>query len=101
VTPAGLRRVEAECAGGAAAVMGQLPRLGYVEEATIFGNALHLLIDAAVSDDRLAGDIQRSAGRGVRLRAIDPSLEDVFVRLTSIQARPSADGGRRRAGGQA
>jgi ABC-type multidrug transport system ATPase subunit len=101
VTPAGLRRVEAECAGAAAAVMGQLGGLGYVEEATIFGNALHLLIDAAVSDDRLAGDIQRGSGAGVRLRAIDPSLEDVFVRLTSIQARTNGNGGRPQTGGRA
>ena len=84
VTPAGTRRVEAEIDGGAARVMGQLSRLDYVEEATIFGNALHLLLDASVGDDRLARDIH--PGPGVRLRAIEPSLEDVFVRLSSTQA---------------
>jgi ABC-type multidrug transport system ATPase subunit len=95
VTPAGLRRLEVECAGPAAEVMGRLDRLGYVEEATIFGNALHLLLQAEVSDDRLAGDIARGSGGSVRLRAIDPSLEDVFVRLTGLQARSrAAVGGR-------
>lgn len=89
VTPAGLRRVEAECAGGAAAVMGHARTLDYVEDVTVFGNALHLLLDAAVPEERLTADLGRAAGSPVRTRAILPSLEDVFVRLTRLQ-RPEA-----------
>jgi ABC-type multidrug transport system ATPase subunit len=86
VTPAGMRRVEAECAGGAAAVMGRARSLPYVEDVTIFGNALHLLVDDSVPEDQIARDLEAAAGAHVRIRPIEPTLEDVFVRLTKIQA---------------
>jgi ABC-type multidrug transport system ATPase subunit len=96
VTPQGMRRVEAECAGGAAAVMGQARSLPYVDDVTIFGNALHLLIDAGLSDEKIAHDLESAAGAPVRIRPIEPSLEDVFVRLTKIQsAAPAAAAGGR------
>jgi len=86
VTPAGTRRVEADCEQGAAAVMGRARELPYVEEVTIFGNALHLLVRAEVPDARIAADLEAAAGAAVHVRPIEPSLEDVFVRLTRIQA---------------
>jgi ABC-type multidrug transport system ATPase subunit len=86
VTPAGMRRVEAECDQGAAAVMGEARALPYVDDVTIFGNALHLLIDAKVDDARITADLERSAHARVRIRPIDATLEDVFVRLTKLQA---------------
>jgi ABC-type multidrug transport system ATPase subunit len=94
VTPIGLRRVEAECAQGAAAVMGRARNLPYVEEVTIFGNALHLLVQAEVDDARIERDLEAS-GIDVRIRPIEPSLEDVFVRLTALaaQARNGARSG--------
>jgi ABC-type multidrug transport system ATPase subunit len=85
VTPAGTRRVEAACAEGAAAVMGAARELPYVEEVTIFGNALHLLLGGGVGDDRVAADLERASGARVEIRPIAPSLEDVFVRLTRAQ----------------
>jgi ABC-type multidrug transport system ATPase subunit len=91
VTPEGLRRLEAEGDGSAAAVMAHLPKLGCVEEATIFGNALHLLVNASMDDQELSAAIERGTGQAVRLRAIAPSLEDVFVRLTTLQARERAE----------
>lgn len=90
VTPPGLRRVEVECREGATEAMARVPALPYVEEATMFGNALHLLVDATVSDERLGGDMEAAGATGIRLRAIEPSLEDVFVRLTTLQARQGA-----------
>jgi ABC-type multidrug transport system ATPase subunit len=86
VTPAGMRRVEAECEEGVAAVMGRARALPYVEDVTIFGNALHLLVSADVPDKRIADDLQSAAHAAVRIRPIEPSLEDVFVRLTKLQA---------------
>jgi ABC-type multidrug transport system ATPase subunit len=86
VTPEGTRRVEAECEQGAAAVMGHARSLDYVEDVTIFGNALHLLVRADVPDERIARDLEEAAHAAVRIRPIEPSLEDVFVRLTKIQA---------------
>jgi ABC-type multidrug transport system ATPase subunit len=85
VTPPGTRRVKAECEQGAAAVMGRTRTLAYVQEVTIFGNALHLLVDAGVSDEEIARDLAEAAHAPVHVNPIAPSLEDVFVRLTSLQ----------------
>jgi ABC-type multidrug transport system ATPase subunit len=86
VTPPGTRRVVAECEGGAAAVMSRTRSLPYVQEVTIFGNALHLLVDAAVSDGEIARDLEATAHAAVRVHPINPTLEDVFVRLTGLQS---------------
>jgi ABC-type multidrug transport system ATPase subunit len=93
VTPRGMRRVVAECAGGAAALMGKTRELSYVEEVTIFGNSLHLLVHAGVTDDQIASELTRASGSEVKVRPIAPSLEDVFVRLTRMQTE-KANGGR-------
>jgi ABC-type multidrug transport system ATPase subunit len=86
ITPEGTRRVEADCERGAAAVMGYARKLPYVEDVTIFGNALHLLVQAAVKDEEIARDLETEARARVSIRPIDASLEDVFVRLTRIQS---------------
>jgi ABC-type multidrug transport system ATPase subunit len=85
ITPEGTRRVEADCERGAAAVMNQARRLPYVEDVTIFGNALHLLVQADVPDAKIARDLEEAASAKVTIRPIEASLEDVFVRLTRIQ----------------
>jgi ABC-type multidrug transport system ATPase subunit len=87
VTPDGMRRVEADCETGAAAVMSRSRALPYVDDVTIFGNALHLLVSADVPDSRIAKDLELAAGARVRVRPIEPSLEDVFVRLTKLQGQ--------------
>ena len=88
VTPAGMRRVEAECEEGVATVMGRARALPYMDDVTIFGNALHLLVDGSVPEDRIARDLRGDSTGAVRVRPIEPSLEDVFVRLTKLQAAP-------------
>jgi ABC-type multidrug transport system ATPase subunit len=85
VTPPGTRRVEAECEAGVAAVMQHARALPYVEDLTIFGNSLHILMRAEITDDRIARDLEAAAGAPVKVRPIDASLEDVFVRLTEIE----------------
>jgi ABC-2 type transport system ATP-binding protein len=64
-----------------------------VMDAAVFGNALHLV----VPDARAAAPVLSSfmAGRGIRVKKIEPilpSLEDVFVSLTTTQAEPVPDG---------
>jgi len=86
VTPQGMRRVEADCAQGAAAVMAKARELPYIEDVTIFGNALHLLVDGSVSDQKIQNDLEQAASADVVIRPIDASLEDVFVRLTKLQS---------------
>lgn len=100
ITPEGMRRVEAVCEAGAAAVMSQARALPYVDDVTIFGNALHLLVGSGVDDERIARDLEKAAGVRVRIRPIQASLEDVFVRLTRLQTElrgevPAAAGGAR------
>jgi hypothetical protein len=85
ITPEGTRRVEADCEQGAAAVMNHARRLPYIDDVTIFGNALHLLVRAEVPDDQIARDLEEAAHAKVTIRPIEASLEDVFVRLTRIQ----------------
>ena len=91
ITPEGTRRVEADCERGAAAVMNQARTLPYVEDVTIFGNALHLLVKADVPDERIARDLEEAARAKVTIRPIEASLEDVFVRLTRLQIEQRGD----------
>lgn len=85
VTPAGTRRVQAECREGVATLMLSARTLAYVRAATIFGTSLHLLIDAATGDGKLERDLESFGISDVTISEIEPSLEDVFVRLTEIR----------------
>jgi hypothetical protein len=66
--------------------MGHARSLPYVEDVTIFGNALHLLVAGDVEDARIARDLEAAAHARVTVRPIEASLEDVFVRLTRLRA---------------
>ena len=85
VTPEGMRRVEAACARGVASFMSEARALPYVDDVTIFGNSLHLLVRSDVPESRIAHDLEGAAGAPVEIRPIEASLEDVFVRLTRLQ----------------
>lgn len=91
VTPQGMRRLEALCEGGAAAVMGEARKLAYVDEVTIFGNALHLLVSSGVTDDKIIADLSTAAHMHVSVRAVEANLEDAFVRMTRLQAEAGAN----------
>src|SRR5262249_11031188 len=82
VTPEGTRRVQAEATEGVATLMTSARKLPYVRAATIFGTSLHLLVDAQVSNEQLQKDLPK-----VVVSEIEPSLEDVFVRLTETRGR--------------
>src|SRR5438105_9175772 len=85
VTPEGTHRLEATCEHGVAAFMSQARALPYVEDVTIFGNSLHLLARSDVAEEQIKRDLEQAAGARVEIRPIEPSLEDVFVRLTRLQ----------------
>jgi ABC-2 type transport system ATP-binding protein len=91
VTPVGTRRVEAACAQGVAAFMTEARSLPYVEDVTIFGNSLHLLVRSEIPENRIRQDLEQAAGAEVEIRPIAASLEDVFVRLTRIQIEQRGD----------
>jgi ABC-type multidrug transport system ATPase subunit len=80
VTPEGCARLEVRCTKPAAA-MRALSQFDYVRDATIFGDALHVLAE----EGRTAGvveDLDRVGFGGAAAREIPPTLEDVFVTLT-------------------
>jgi ABC-type multidrug transport system ATPase subunit len=91
VTPKGMRRVEAATSnGGVATLMTSVRTLPYVHDSTIFGTSLHLLVEENVSDAKLAGDFSAFGGGNVKVTPIEPSLEDVFVRLTEVRIKEGA-----------
>lgn len=85
VTPKGMRRVEVECREGVAVLMTSARTLAYVHASTIFGTSLHLLVDESVSNEQIDHDLEAFGTSSVVVRDIDPTLEDVFVRLTEVQ----------------
>lgn len=87
VTPAGTRRVQVACPQPA----GTLTRLRHapgVRDATLFGDVLHVLVDASVDDAQLTAATGHDAS-AVDIRLIAPSLEDVFVTLSREQSERS------------
>ena len=77
VTPPGTQRLEID-AGDTAATLERLRHQPGVHEATIFGQAIHALVDERLDAAQLGLDPQR-------VRPADPTLEDVFVTLTRAQ----------------
>ena len=80
VTPEGSERVELRCPRLAAAMTYVRDR-GYVRDATIFGDSLHVLLDAGTGD-QLAKDVEQGGFGEPEVKPIAPTLEDVFVTLT-------------------
>ncbi|HEX2686938.1 MAG TPA: ABC transporter ATP-binding protein [Kofleriaceae bacterium] len=83
------RRLEIEITQAARA-LAWLRAESYCPNATIFGQAVHAVIDRGVSDAELTARLEAAGFEGVRLREIAPSLEDVFVTLTekATEAQP-------------
>lgn len=79
VTPAGTRRFELTCPA-ASSVLPTLRGIRGVRDATLFGETVHLLADIGLDEATL----KNATGRPevASLRAIEPSLEDVFVTLS-------------------
>jgi ABC-2 type transport system ATP-binding protein len=84
VSPPGTRRIEVETPRTAAALMA-LKAKPYVRGATIFGQAIHLLLEEAVGMEQVKTDLARAGFAGAETRPILPSLEDVFVTLTQTR----------------
>jgi ABC-type multidrug transport system ATPase subunit len=89
VTPRGTRRVEVECREGVATLMTSARTLPYVRASTIFGTSLHLLVEESVSNETIDRDFEAFGISSVVVRDIEPTLEDVFVRLTEVRAAAS------------
>lgn len=58
-----------------------LRALDYVKDATIFGREVHVIVDAEISSEKIAGDLHGLVSVEA-IKQIEPTLEDVFVALT-------------------
>ena len=82
VTPEGTRRWELEVAEPTQHVA-RLREIPAVMDATLFGQAIHILADAKLTPELLIASVDPAA----QIRPIAPTLEDVFVTLTRSQDR--------------
>jgi ABC-type multidrug transport system ATPase subunit len=85
----GTRRLEVAVAAAARA-MTWLRQQDFCAGATIFGEAVHAVVDARVSDEDLAARLAAAGFADAQVRAMAPSLEDVFVTLTERAAHERA-----------
>jgi hypothetical protein len=81
ITPAGSRRFEISTASVTSALRKALA-MPFVRSATIFGRSIHALVDDSVSQPELEIELRSGGIEVEEVRALLPSLEDVFVELT-------------------
>ena len=84
VVPAGTRRFEVVCANPPAA-LARCRELAAIRDATLFGTALHVLIDENLPPEELLSKIAPN-DPAATFRPIGPTLEDVFVLLSRRRA---------------
>lgn len=89
VRPPGTRWLSVECDQATRAYV-RLRDAARVRRATIFGQALHLLVDDALDGGQLQRLLAQDAIEVTRLIEVEPSLEDVFVALTEKHAAAAA-----------
>ncbi len=83
VTPPGTRRFELEIAAPTE-ILSKLRHVDGVVDATLFGQAIHVLASDQLSEAGMLDALHVSAD-SVHLRPIEPTLEDVFVTLTRAE----------------
>jgi ABC-type multidrug transport system ATPase subunit len=83
VNPEGYKRAEV-MATPIAKALKIFKNAPFVQEATIFGRFVHLLYDDTITDEKLIQYLKVNDVICEDVRAIAPSLEDVFVTLTKL-----------------
>jgi len=82
VNPSGTRRIEITCEHVTVALQ-TVRKMPGVHGATVFGQSMHLLADATLTDEVFRRALDGAGIRNIEIRPIAPSLEDVFVTLTA------------------
>jgi ABC transporter DrrB family efflux protein len=85
VNPPGMRRFEIRLPSPAQYLVG-LRRIPQVREATLFGESIHLLLDESHTPQDVLRELEIPSQQA-DAREVPPSLEDVFVTLTSHAER--------------
>ncbi|HKQ38574.1 MAG TPA: ABC transporter ATP-binding protein [Verrucomicrobiae bacterium] len=82
VSPPGTRRLEITCEHVTTGLQ-TVRNMPGVRSATVFGQSMHLLADASLTDAAFRTALAGAGIRSVDIRPIAPTLEDVFVTLTA------------------
>src|SRR3989442_6952365 len=82
VNPADAKRIDVTCDHVTIGLQA-VRRLPGVRAATVFGQSMHLLGDKQTSDDFIRAALAKAGIPQADIRPIAPSLEDVFVALTT------------------
>jgi ABC-type multidrug transport system ATPase subunit len=82
VNPPGTKRIDVTCDHVTTGLQ-TVRHLPGVRTATVFGQSMHLLVDENVLADFLRAELAKVNIPNADIRPIAPSLEDVFVALTS------------------
>jgi ABC-type multidrug transport system ATPase subunit len=82
----GTRRVEIETRAEPARAFQWMEQQDFVDAVTIFGQAVHTVVSEKVSDEEIVDRLHHAGFPNAAVRAIEPSLEDVFVALTEQAA---------------
>ena len=85
VSPGGTRRLDIMCDHVTRGLQA-LRNFPGVRSATVFGQSMHLLVDAGLGDETLRAQLSEAGIREADIRPIAPSLEDVFVALSHKHA---------------
>ena len=82
VNPPDTKRIDVTCDHVTVGLQA-VRRLPGVRTATMFGQSMHLLVSKDTSEEFLRGELARAGIPQADIRPIAPSLEDVFVALTT------------------
>jgi ABC-type multidrug transport system ATPase subunit len=82
VNPSDARRLDVTCDHVTVGLQA-LRRLPGVRSATVFGQSMHLLVDKGTSEEFIHTELAKAGIPHADIRPIAPSLEDVFVTLSS------------------
>ena len=85
VNPAGTKRLDVT-SDHVTLALPAVRKLEGVRDATVFGQSMHLLVDAGMSEQQIRDTLAEAGIHEVDIRPIAPSLEDVFVALTKAHS---------------
>ncbi len=86
VNPPGTKRIDVNCEHVTVALQ-TVRQLPGVRTATVFGQSMHLLVDEGMAEDFIRAELAQVKIPHADIRPIAPSLEDVFVALTTANAK--------------